>query len=71
MTNTVGPKDGNRGAADCKTCNIGQTAASTWNSTEISVCNFRFVLPALIIGLALSSSVFAQITIDGRYWKYD
>ncbi|MHC4705705.1 MAG: hypothetical protein ACYS8I_01285 [Planctomycetota bacterium] len=71
MINTLGPKDGNWGAADCRTGNIGWTAASSWNSTKTAACHFHLVLTAVIIGLALSSSVFAQIAVDGRYWKYD
>ena len=67
----LGPRDGNRGATDYRTRNIGRTAVSSWNSTKTVWCNFHFVFPALIIGLTLSSSVFAQIAVDGRYWKYD
>jgi len=29
------------------------------------------IILGLIIALILSSSAFAQIAIDGRYWKYD
>jgi len=33
--------------------------------------NIRHILPGLIIALIFSSSTFAQIAIDGRYWKYN
>lgn len=71
MRDTLEPSLGNReasfsGASDMQST---EASASTFTKTER-----RQVAPmffGLMIALTWSSSVFAQIAIDGRYWKYD
>jgi len=71
MKNSVGARFDNRGEIRCGTRKIGWTEVSAWSLTKTAWCNFHFMLRALMIGLILSSSVFAEIAVDGRYWKYN
>ena len=71
MRDTQEPSRGNR--------DTSLSGGSEMESIEASECTFMKtewrngprILLGLIIAFTWSSSVFAQIAIDGRYWKYD
>ena len=50
---------------------VKSTEASAWTFMKTEWRNVPRILLGLIIAFTWSSSTFAQIAIDGRYWKYD
>jgi hypothetical protein len=71
MRDTLEPSLGNREASLSSAGDMQSTevSASTFMKTERRKAAPMFL--GLMIALTWSSPVFAQIAVDGRYWKYD
>jgi hypothetical protein len=47
------------------------TEASVWTFIKVKWRNIPWIFLGLMIALTWNSWTYAQITIDGRYWKYN
>jgi len=71
MRDTQEPSRGNRDISLSGGSEMESIEASEWTFMKTEWQNGPRILMGLIIAITWSSSVFAQITIDGRYWKYN
>jgi len=71
MRNTLRPNRGNRGAKLSGTENMHSIEVWARVFARMEWRNVWCIFLVLTIVLTFSSSAFAQIAVDGRYWKYD
>ena len=71
MRDTKESSRGNRDKSFSGTSDMESAEVSAWTFMTTKWRNVPRILLGLIIALIWSSSTFAQIAIDGRYWKYD
>ncbi|NQT84359.1 hypothetical protein HQ563_15145 [bacterium] len=71
MRKTLGPNRGDRGAGLSGKEDMRRTVVSAWVFARTAWSNVWCIFLGFIIVLTFGSSIFAQITVDGRYWKYD
>ena len=71
MRDTQEPSRGNREPGLSGTSDMESTEASAWTFMKMAWRDVPFILLGCTIALTWSSSAFAQIAMDGRYWKYD
>ncbi len=71
MRDTQEPSRGNRETSLSGTSDMESIAASAWTFLKMEWRSVLRIFLGLLITLTWSNSTFAQIAIDGRYWKYD
>jgi hypothetical protein len=71
MRDTQGPSRDNLYTNLAGASDIESTAALAWTFMKTDWRNIPSILLGLIIALTWSSWTYAQIAIDGCYWKYD
>jgi len=71
MRDTLEPSLGNRETSVSGTSDMESTEASAWTFMKTERRRAPRIFLGLLIALTWGSSTFAQIAIDGRYWKYD
>ncbi len=71
MRDTLEQSHGNRETSLSGANGMESTEASAWAFMKIAWRNVPRILAGLMIAFTWGSSTFAQIAIDGRYWKYD
>lgn len=71
MRNTLRPSRGNRGVRLSSIVDMHWPEVWAWIFAETEWRNVRRIFLGLMVVLTLNCSAFAQIVVDGRYWKYD
>jgi hypothetical protein len=71
MRDTQEPSRCNQDKSFSSTCDKESAEAMAWTFVTTKWRNVQRILLGLIISLTWSSSTFAQISVDGRYWKYN